>query len=327
MDPNIKKIIFYGIIAFTQRQSKNSNIKFDEDSYLSGRLGVNENIPLFRFCYDYIVFQMESESEIRKSLSYYTDYMKKGKWNSGKDKDLIIVKNFYIETEAHIIEALSNIPQKIKNGAIPFYDYGVIANFIVAIRYDAEIEFDIESIIAVIIDSLQSISENVDFESLFGSGIELADSNGIDEYKIIRQRMKEALTGVNDSIEFPYTHSALENYYHKLTKDALDELRQKGFAHKIDNQKFVSMLKICTPKEISIIRSLFMDIYRDKQYSMVLEEDIKSLPIIRDSVSVLKEYKEYNKIQKLQIKWLVKNLSDMIRGFEVQKITGSSRVF
>lgn len=308
----------YGIIAFTQRQSKNSNIKFDEDSYLSGRLGVNENIPLFRFCYDYIVFQMESESEIRKSLSYYTDYMKKGKWNSGKDKDLIIIKNFYIETEVHIIEALSNIPQKIKNGTIPFYDYGVIANFIVAIRYDAEIEFDIESIIAVIIESLQSIGENVDFESLFSSRIELYDSNGIDEFKLIRRRMKEALTGINENIEFPYTPSALENYYHKLTKDALDELRQQGFAHKIDNQKFVSMLKICPPKEIGIIRSLFMAIYRDKRYSMVLEEDIAALSIIRDSVSVLSEYKEYSKIQKLQIKWFINSLSEIITFFENQ---------
>ena len=88
----IQQIIFYGCVAFTQRQSKGADLQFERDTYLSAKLGLNEQYPLFRFCYNYIVCQVLSKDDIKKSIAYYTDYRKNGKWNSGRDSDLKIIR-------------------------------------------------------------------------------------------------------------------------------------------------------------------------------------------------------------------------------------------
>ena len=319
VNDKIEEMILYGVIAFTLRQSKDSNLKFDSNVYLSGKLGVDNNLPLFRFCYDYIVYQIISEDEIKKSVMYYTEYLKKGKWNSGRDKDLQIIRSHHIETEDKVRKALNNIPKKIKDGFIPYYDYGVLANYIVAIRYDADIDFDIEEIIKPIIDSLKTIDENIDFESLFSSGYTIFSKEGIECFEQVKQRMKDALTGVDENDEFPYTSSDVKDYYKKLTKESRENLRRRGFAHKIDVKRFVLMLKHSSSEVISIIRSLFMSLYRDEHYSKIMEEDIGALIIIRDSVKKLSEYKGFDKIQIMQIKWFIQNLSDMLLAFESQK--------
>lgn len=319
VNEKIEEMIFYGIIAFTQRQSKSSDLKFDTKAYLSGRLGVNDNLPLFRFCYDYIMYQNISEGEINRSVTYYTDYLKKGKWNSGRDKDLQLIRGFNVSTEEKTKGALANIPNKIKNGSIPYYDYGILVNYIVAIKYDAEIDFDIESIINPIIDSLKTIGENIDFESLFSSGYTLFNKDGIEYFKLIKCKMQEALTGVHDQEDFPYSPIAIKEYCKNLTSASIQMLRKKGFANNIDVNRFISMLKKCSSEVISRIRSLFMDLYRDEHYSQIAEEDLTSLKVIHDAVSDLNEYAKYDKIQKMQIRWFITNLADMIEAFENQK--------
>jgi len=319
VNEKIEEMIFYGVIAFTQRQSKSSDLRFDAKAYLSGSLGVNDSLPLFRFCYDYIAYQIISEEEIKKSVSYYTDYMKKGKWNSGRDKDLQAIREYHVSTEEKTKKALANIPDKIKNGSIPYYDYGILANYIVAIKYDAEIEFDIENITKPMIDSLKTIDENIDFESLFSSGYTLFNKDGIEYFEQIKRRMQEALTGVHEQEDFPYSPIAIKEYCKNLTSAAKQMLRKNGFANNIDVNRFISMLKKCSSETISRIRSLFMDLYRDVHYSQIVEEDLTALKTIHEAVSGLKEYNKYDKIQKMQIKWFIKNLSDMITAFENQK--------
>lgn len=319
INDKIEEMIFYGVIAFTQRQSKSSDLKFDAKAYLSGRLGVNDTLPLFRFCYDYIIYQIISEEEIKKSVSYYTEYLKKGKWNSGRDKDLQAIKEYHVSTEEKTKEALANIPDKIKNGSIPYYDYGILANYIVAIKYDAEIDFDIVSIVKPIIDSLKTIDENIDFESLFSSGYTLFNKDGIEYFEHIKRRMQEALTGAHDQEDFPYSPIAIKEYCKNLTSASKQMLRKKGFANNIDVNRFISMLKKCSSEAISRIRSLFMDLYRDEHYSQIVEEDLTALKTIHDAVSGLNKYTKYDKIQKMQIRWFIKNLADMIDAFENQK--------
>ena len=323
INDKIEEMIFYGIIAFTQRQSKNSNLKFDTNSYLSGRLGVDDSLPLFRFCYDYIVYQIISEDEIRKSVLYYTEYLKKGKWNSGKDKDLQIIREFHVGTEEKTKKALANVPRKIKSGSIPYYDYGILVNYIAAIKFDAEIDFDTESIVNPIIDSLKTITENIDFESLFSSGYTIFNAEGIEYFEQIKRRMKDAINGQSNPEEFPYSPIAIMEYCKNLSSSSKQQLRKNGFANNIDTERFVLMLKRCSADAISRIRSLFMELYRDEHYSQIVEEDLTALKTIHGAVSILTEYTKYDKIQLMQIRWFNKNLSDIIDSFEAQKATSN----
>lgn len=62
-----------------------------------------------------------------------------------------------------------------------------------------------------------------------------------------------------------------------------------------------------------------MILYSDDYTFRASEEDIRAIISIRDSLAVLSDYKQYDKIQKMQIKWFIQNLSDMILNFESQK--------
>ena len=221
----------------------------------------------------------------------------------------------YLKTEYEIKNALVSIPEKIKNGTIPYYDYGVVVNYLVAIKYEADIDFDIKLIVQPIIESLRNITEDIAFEALFSSGYTLYNNDGIVCFEQIKNQMKEVLC--NDLIytEFPYDPTLIKKYSNKCIKVSKESLKSSGFAHKIDVERFVEMLKKCSADIISELRSLFMHLYTDVHYSSIVNEDVKALKKLRDSITMLKDYNGYDKIQRMQIKWLDKNLSDIIAAY------------
>ena len=319
---DIQKILFYGCVAFTQRQSKGVDLQFERDTYLSAKLGLNEQYPLFRFCYNYIVYQVLSKDDIEKSIAYYTDYRKNGKWNSGRDSDLKIIRAFGVKTDKEVIDAIQNLPQKLNAGDIPYYDYGVLMNYLVAIKYEAGVDFNIVTIENNIIESLKKAPAEINIESLFNSGYELYNEEAISAFANIKQRMKEAIGSI-DAFDFPYDPEKIIEYYDKNIRILQENRNSKGFAHNLDINRLVEMLKNCSSAQISKLRSLFMDLYRDQHYSQILEDDIFALNEISDRISALLQYNKYDNIQKMQMFWFNKNINDIILTFNSQKIQGN----
>ena len=317
----IQSILFYGCVAFTQRQSKGEDLHFERDTYLSAKLGLNEQYPLFRFCYNYIVYQELSKDDIMKAVAYYTDYRKNGKWNSGRDSDLRTIKEFHIKTDKEVIEAILNLPLKLNAGDIPYYDYGVLMNFLVAIKYEAGIEFDITPIENSIIENLKTAPNEINFESLFNSGYELHKENAISAFDNIKQKMKEAIGSI-DSFDFPYDCERIIEYCDKNKKVLQENIHSKGFAHSLDIDRFIDMLKNCSSAQISKLRSLFMHLYRDQHYSQIMKEDLIALNEISDKISTLLQYDKYDNIQKMQMYLFNKNINDIILSFDAQRTQG-----
>lgn len=318
---DIQKILLYGCVAFTQRQSKGVDLQFERDTYLSAKLGLNEQYPLFRFCYNYIVYQVLSKDDIKKSIAYYTDYRKNGKWNSGRDNDLKIIRAFGVKTDKEVIDAIQNLPQKLNAGDIPYYDYGVLMNYLVAIKYEAGIDFNIVTIENNIIESLKKAPAEINIESLFNSGYELYNEEAISAFANIKQRMKEAIGSI-DAFDFPYDPEKIIEYYDKNIRILKENRNSKGFAHNLDINRLVEMLKNCSSAQISKLRSLFMDLYRDQHYSQILEDDIFALNEISDRISALLQYNKYDNIQKMQMFWFNKNINDIVLTFNSQRTQG-----
>ena len=310
----IQKIIFYGCVAFTQRQSKGANLQFESDAYLSAKLGLNDDYPLFKFCYNYIMYQALSKEDIKKAIAFYTDYRKNGKWNSGRDSDLRTIKEFHIKTDKEVIEAILNLPQKLNDGDIPYYDYGVLMNYLVAIRYEAGIDFNISTIENSIIGYLKNAPDEINIESLFNSGYELHKEEAITTFANIKHRMKDAL-GSLDDLDFPYDPEKVINYYDKNIKKLQDNLDSNGFAHKLDINRFVEMLKNCSSAQISKLRDLFLNLYTNKERSQIRGDDIFALGEMSDKFSALLLYDGYDKIQKMQIELLFKNINEAYLAF------------
>lgn len=311
LSENIADIIFYGVTAFTQRQCKGIELTFDSNAYLSEKLGLNERWPLFRFCYDFIMFQTLSEAEIRQEITYYNEYLRKGKWNSGRDSDLQIIRNFNIKTESEVRTALANIPEKIRNGLIPYHDYGVLVNYVVAIRYDAEIEIDIESITKPILESMKMLEDNINIEALFSSGYTLYNHEAIIVFENIKQQMNNVLHG-SDEIEFMYDPNSIIEFCKNNTSRLRDGIKRERFIRSLDMKLFISMLQQCTSEQISSLRSLFIDLYGGAQPIQINEKELSVLQILSQDISEYKKWERCDKIQQMQLKWFERNLNKII---------------
>lgn len=310
---DIRDIIFYGIIAYTQRQSFSGKLSFGRDSYLSPELGLNEHIPLFRFCYDFIEYQSCSKEKIETTIAYYENYRMIGKWNTGRDSDLKVIKNFYTSTEKEVADSIMNLPEKLRKGDIPYYDYGVLLNYLVAIKYDAEIDFNIDPVESSILSKLKESDQEIEYEELFSSGYGLKNQIGIDKFNEIKQNIRNALN-ISRVSEFPYEGEKIKEFYEQNEKKISENLTIIGFVHKLNIEKFIEMLKHCTADQIYTINGLFR-LYKDKRKEDVLGDDIHALNDLSDKIAILLNYHEYDKIQKLQIKWLVENISEIVISF------------
>lgn len=189
------------------------------------------------------------------------------------------------------------MPHKLNAGDIPYYDYGVLINYLVAIKYEAGIDFDITPIENNILEYLKNAPNEINIESLFNSGYELHKEEAINAFANIKQRMKDALGSVDD-LDFLYDSEKVINYYDKNIRKLQENVHSNGFAHKLDINRFVDMLKNCSSSQISKIRSLFLDLYRDQHYSQILEDDIFALNEMSDKISALLQYDKYDNIQK-----------------------------
>ena len=312
----IQKIIFYGCVAFTQRQSKGAVLQFERDTYLSAKLGFNEEYPLFRFCYDYIIYQIISKDDIEKIVAFFKKYLKEGKWNSERDSDLKIIKNYYVKTEQEVINAIKNLPQKLKNGDIPYYDYGCLMYYLVAIKYDVGIDFNIENIENVIIEQLKEAPDEINIESLFNSFYVLHQENAINALESIKQKMTEALEDKDINV-FPYEPEKVNDFYKKNITKLKENIQTKGFACNLDINRFIVMLKNCSAEQIDIIRKIFLDLY-DKYHPEILKADISAIKELSNNLSSLLEYEQYDKIQKMQVDLFNENLNDIINVLNIQ---------
>lgn len=317
LSEEIEKIVFYGIIAFAQRQGRGERVLFDSNTYISAELGLNDEYPLFHFCYDYLIHQTLSKKEIINATELYNEYRQNSEWNSGRDKDLKLIKEFYINSEKDIIDAVSNLPEKLRNGHIPYCDYGILINSLIAIRYDARIRINLEEIIDVVLEKLEKSDSTITFENLFNAGYTLHNEKSKKVFESVKGKMSETLDK-RDSVVFDYTPESLNEFYQNNIIRLRDDVANKGFAYKLDFFRFTEMLKHCSAYQISIVRNIFKNLYQDKNFFQFYNKDKIALRELSKKCSLLFESENYDKIQKLQLKWFVHDLNSYIKQFDAE---------
>ena len=76
--------------------------------------------------------------------------------------------------------------------------------------------------------------------------------------------------------------------------------------------KVAEMLRKCTAAEINTFRYIFHSLYHTGNIREFLGGDKASVEQLYQHVIKLKDYSEYDKIQKLQISYFIKNLEDIL---------------
>ena len=312
-DLDFAKTIFRGILKFTFKYKKGELPRWDENQSFSTRLG-DSGYPLFRFCYDYIVWQHYEEhwvKEARADLKQLRLYDSK---KSLGDQDLQTLYAYCICTEEEIRTAVENIIKKLEEpGAIAFQEYGKIAYYLIVVHH--LLNCDISQAKDMLAKNLYNKSENVRGELLFALTPNADDisQEAIEEYKELRQQMITSLNAKNEVIfGFDYQPNSITALHDAAIKNENSILQNGSFAARLDMDKVAEMMQKCTAGEIQEFRFIFTSLYNIGNIREFLGGDKSSIEQLYQHVIKLKDHSEYDKIQKLQIGYFIKNLEDIL---------------
>ena len=129
------KTILYGIIMFSQKIKTGTKKHWEGGRDFSIELS-SEKYPLFRFCYDYVLWQKFDISKIDAAKDALEKLRLYDKKKSSGDKDLKILYDWWICSEDDVIEAIQSITKRLEDESdISFYEYGHIAAHLICANH------------------------------------------------------------------------------------------------------------------------------------------------------------------------------------------------
>ena len=306
------KTIFFSIITFSQKIKSGKKEKWDGGRVFSTGLS-SEKYPLFRFCYDYIMWQSFDESRVAGTKEALEKLRLYDKDKSLDDKDLHVLFSWWTRSEKDVNEAIKSITEKLKKeDSIAFYSYGKIA--VEIIRAKAVIGCDIEETKELMVKNLYNKGSQIDADYLFLAT--MIDENNpavFAEYTQLKDALTASLAAKETTIfGFDYKEESIENLCLSVYQNDGRIYRDGEFATRLDMNKFVEMLKGCTAQNISRTRDVFLFLYRSGNIKDFLEGDRETLETLLKYTQALESFEGYDKIQKMQMRFFSNNLKDII---------------
>jgi hypothetical protein len=311
-DSDFIKTIFYSIIIFSNRLKNGFEVHWKGNDVFSVELSW-EKFPLFRFCYDYIIYHTFDKSKVEESKEALAELRLYDKDKSNSDPYIMTINNWWVKSEKEIVDAVNNITKRLENeDDISFHVYGYLAFNLVRIKN--VIGCDIEKAKGLLVKNLHNKGNEINADYLFTMMIDSSEHQEVvEEFIKLRNEMKQSLAATETTIfDFDYNPSSI-NAFRNSTEDKRGKiLEDKAFAPRLDMDKVFEMLKMCNAQEIQLFRYTFVSVYRTANIKDYLWEDIDAINELYEKVKELKEFKDYDKIQKLQIDYFEMNVKDII---------------
>lgn len=314
--------IYYSIISFSGIMKCNNEVNWDGsyESEYSLKFG-RENYPLFKFCYDYIMYYTLPTKEIIDSS--YNAYFRLKNFIQNKskhDKDLIMLEMYRLQEEQQLRKVLENLKIKLESSLeISFFEYLKIAKIL--IELSKILEFDYYDYKQLMYNNLYAYRNNSDVKKIFQNEERIAklvvkDENYeyLQEYFDFIEYLKSALGKLDENLEFPNDRSELSNYYNQICQNRSLLFGVDGFMSYVNIQNFMELLKKCVPQDINTIRFIFLAIYSPNTTINIdcCKKDLEKLKELKGMVAdYLKEYND-DKIVKYQLKIFCNNLDEFI---------------
>lgn len=318
--------IYYSIICFSTIMKCNKEVKWEENygNDYSFQLG-NANYPLFKFCYDYIMFHtLPTEEIIENSYNAYFRLENFIQNKSKFDTDLISLKSFRLYKESQVRKFLNNLKLKLESPlTISFFEYFNIAKIL--IELSKVIGFDYSDLRKLMYNNLHEYYGNEDVKKILNEGERIASLlineekyKYSKEYSEFIEYLKSALGEFKERIDFPNDVSELQDYYNDVCNNRDNLFLDGSFMNHVNIANFIELLKQCAPNDIDTIRGIFLAIYRPNT-SNNLNFCIEDLLQLKDLKSKICDYlKKYNgdKIVIHQLIMFSENLDDFINAVE-----------
>lgn len=303
--------VFFGVLFFVLKQKAGKTDKWGQEKYFSIELG-DINAPLFKFCYDYIIYQIEDFSEIEEAYNAYSEFVVYDSNKSNSDNDIIVLQTYCIQTEQNIKNALDNIAKRLENpNDISFYQYGTIA--VCAITIKDILEYDVDKIENLLVKNLKGRGDKLQFEHIFRTILDdECTQQQKEEYKSLRKRMYESLKINNLNIpNFNYLPEQSKDFYNYTITNIKNFYISNSFTSSLNIPKVAEMFKKSTAEQKNYIRKAFLAMYNNSYIGNSLSNDKECIEQLIEIVKKDRSGNVGDKIQQLQYDWFIENLTEI----------------
>lgn len=111
---------------------------------------------------------------------------------------------------------------------------------------------------------------------------------------------------------FDYSPKSINKFGKDAEKHRGKILESGEFLSRLDVDKIVDMLKMCSAIEIHEFRMTFLSIYRYDNLWDYFKSDEKALRELSEKVKTLLDYDGFDKIQKKQMEYFINNLDGVL---------------
>ncbi len=308
---DLRKQVFYGIIAFSYKIKQNHYPSWDGDTLFSMNLGTR-NYPLFRFCYDYIRFHEMNINLIMPSFEAYKQMLLYDKNTARTDSDLNIIYSFYLYPEKDVLSALQRIENRLNDALdIPFYEYSKICYYL--IKCNTVLEFDYSLCQERMKHNLMTQGRSFDPEMLKWHLGAFDNDEEKEKYESLTDSLLAMFTLEQDYGPFNYEPAEIHDYYNYVIKNESKVVYGHRFISKFDVQKLLDMIYQSTPCQIDEFRGILLAIYRHATKAQFIEDDCIFMEELKHAIKERIAHEgPIDRIKKLQIQYLLDNLEDFI---------------
>ena len=147
-----------------------------------------------------------------------------------------------------------------------------------------------------------------------GNGMCLDNKEQMHELNLFIEEMLSVLSEKNkETFNFDYKPENIDKIYNYIFDNRDSFINKRVFASKLDNEKLVELLKNSSSRQIRRIRSCFSTVYSFSNINEFFVDDRESLQDLKGKVEeLIINNTKIDKIQKLQLNYLVSNLNDYI---------------
>lgn len=311
-DLDFIKTILYSIILFSQKIKTGTKKHWEGGRDFSIELS-SEKYPLFRFCYDYVLWQTLDANKIgdaKEALEKLRLYDRK---KSFGDKDLSILCSWWICSENDVMNAIESITKRLEDESdISFYEYGRIAAHLICAHHT--VGCDIKRAKELLIKNLYNKGSEINADFIFTT-VPATDAGAVvlEEFKELKKDMIASLMAKDVAIfDFDYQPSSI-SAFHSNVRDNRGRIHRDGsFMSRLDPEKLTEMLKHCTAENIQDFRGALLTVYEPGNIRDFLEHDKEALEKLLTKIKELLSYDGFDKIQKMQLCFFEDNLYKFI---------------
>lgn len=263
----------------------------------------------FKFVDDFIINNILDSYSAKSILDkFHNEYVEE---NNNPDSPLNKLKNgWWILSEEEVVNLISEVINTLKNDKYSKQLYGSILISLCEIKTTG-IDIDLNNVTEVMISNINKTDK---YEWLDKSYMpsELIDITEFEKYfnRIIESMEKKKSFTNNLEIERHLNSNKWSSNLHDYILNKKDISFNEGFLCQFDNQLLYDKLSTASSKEIQTFRKIINIIYERNSNKIAMNKDLSEIESLLAFINNGND--NYDKIQLNQIKWLKKQLNEII---------------